>query len=207
MRTIGRRLGNDHTAIFICIIGGIVQCLHTWYTIFYISRFDDIVAGIQAALAAFFFSMGVIHFTFRAGREHQLSKREDYIGTAKIFAWLEFFINIHYWSKELIYTPYLNNEKQIEDFKTFILNVEFYDWTMAFVFSILFPMILVKYASAIDIKDKADDVISLKAINNKLEKMFNSETEWKVNRVKKVDNKNILYIKPLKQFENKIKNS
>jgi hypothetical protein len=163
MIIIAKMIKSNSAGVILCLIGATIQGFHTFHIIYEgsslntnIPLFEDYTLNmklLQSWLAALFFSIGLLYFTFKAGSVKDYLK-DKYIRIAKGFALFEAFINVHYWTRNKIYIPY---RERVNESLQWFETAEWYDWSILLVFAIALPVIISKYAGVIKIKDNYDD--------------------------------------------------
>ena len=132
-------LKSDHLSVLACICISIAQSLHTYYIVVYSSRLENIfLIQFQAIILSIILSLGLLVNIFKSGSEIDEDLKTSYKRKVKTFAFIEVFINLHYWGKEMLYTPYMTDKP-----------LQIYDFIAAFVLSIAIPWILYSYAGNI----------------------------------------------------------
>lgn len=89
------------SAFILAIIGVLSQAAHTTYVTYHLSSLDGAWKLIQAAMMALFFNGALLYFVLK-GESGSETQRKRYMKLVYLFAGLEVFMNLYYWSQKFI---------------------------------------------------------------------------------------------------------
>lgn len=89
------------SAFILAIIGVLSQAAHTTYITYHLSSLDGAWKLIQAAMMALFFNGALLYFVLK-GESGSDTQRKRYMKLVYLFAGLEVFMNLYYWSQKFI---------------------------------------------------------------------------------------------------------
>lgn len=89
------------SAFILAIIGVLSQAAHTTYITYHLSSLDGAWKLIQAAMMALFFNGALLYFVLK-GESGSETQRKRYMKLVYLFAGLEVFMNLYYWSQKFI---------------------------------------------------------------------------------------------------------
>lgn len=89
------------SAFILAIIGVLSQAAHTTYITYHLSSLDGVWKLIQAAMMALFFNGALLYFVLK-GESGSETQRKRYMKLVYLFAGLEVFMNLYYWSQKFI---------------------------------------------------------------------------------------------------------
>lgn len=89
------------SAFILAIIGVLSQAAHTTYITYHLSSLDGAWKLIQAAMMALFFNGALLYFVLK-GESGSEIQRKRYMKLVYLFAGLEVFMNLYYWSQKFI---------------------------------------------------------------------------------------------------------
>lgn len=89
------------SAFILAIIGVLSQAAHTTYITYNLSSLDGAWKLIQAAMMALFFNGALLYFVLK-GESGSETQRKRYMRLVYLFAGLEVFMNLYYWSQKFI---------------------------------------------------------------------------------------------------------
>lgn len=89
------------SAFILAIIGVLSQAAHTTYITYHLSSLDGAWKLIQAAMMALFFNGALLYFVLK-GESGSEIQRKRYMRLVYLFAGLEVFMNLYYWSQKFI---------------------------------------------------------------------------------------------------------
>ena len=89
------------SAFILAIIGVLSQAAHTTYITYNLSSLDGAWKLIQAAMMALFFNGALLYFVLK-GESGSETQRKRYMKLVYLFAGLEVFMNLYYWSQKFI---------------------------------------------------------------------------------------------------------
>lgn len=89
------------SAFILAIIGVLSQAAHTTYVTYHLSSLDGAWKLIQAAMMALFFNGALLYFVLK-GESGSETQRKRYMRLVYLFAGLEVFMNLYYWSQKFI---------------------------------------------------------------------------------------------------------
>lgn len=89
------------SAFILAIIGVLSQAAHTTYITYHLSSLDGAWKLIQAAMMALFFNGALLYFVLK-GESGSETQRKRYMRLVYLFAGLEVFMNLYYWSQKFI---------------------------------------------------------------------------------------------------------
>lgn len=89
------------SAFILAIIGVLSQAAHTTYITYHLSSLDGAWKLIQAAMMALFFNGALLYFVLK-GESGSETQRKRYMKFVYLFAGLEVFMNLYYWSQKFI---------------------------------------------------------------------------------------------------------
>lgn len=89
------------SAFILAIIGVLSQAAHTTYVTYNLSSLDGAWKFIQAAMMALFFNGALLYFVLK-GESGSETQRKRYMKLVYLFAGLEVFMNLYYWSQKFI---------------------------------------------------------------------------------------------------------
>ena len=89
------------SAFILAIIGVLSQAAHTTYITYHLSSLDGAWKLIQAAMMALFFNGALLYFVLK-GESGSETRRKRYMKLVYLFAGLEVFMNLYYWSQKFI---------------------------------------------------------------------------------------------------------
>ena len=168
---IARFLKSDHLGVIICILGTILQSVHTFQIIYDSSAIaNPTIRLVQAVGVALFFSFSLVIYTFRAGsislyaipdqltpqKKYAINKRNEenkskariYKKYARGLAVFEFIINLHYWTKDKIIRQYSEGIEFVD-----IAFIDWYEWGITVVYSFALPYMIASFAGHVKIKE------------------------------------------------------
>jgi len=196
---LARYLKSDQNGVLICLIGTLVQSFHTYSIVYYSSQLEmEWMKHLQAILAGFFFSLGLVMYTFRAGSistkkpdgttDYENKRLQDrYKYYARGFAVFEIFVNIHYWTRYFIIDKL---SKNIE-----LTIMDYYDWSIALIYSFFLPFFIASYAGHIKVPDiKISDLSFIDKLKTtglyfKVEKNIMNKNEERIVKLKQDDSR------------------
>lgn len=89
------------SAFILAIIGVLSQAAHTTYITYHLSSLNGAWKLIQAAMMALFFNGALLYFVLK-GESGSETQRKRYMKLVYLFAGLEVFMNLYYWSQKFI---------------------------------------------------------------------------------------------------------
>ena len=89
------------SAFILAIIGVLSQAAHTTYVTYHLSSLDGAWKLIQAAMMALFFNGALLYFVLK-GESGSETQRKRCMKLVYLFAGLEVFMNLYYWSQKFI---------------------------------------------------------------------------------------------------------
>lgn len=168
-------------AIFTIIIGVIAQAMHPYYNIYDSSTLIEPIKSIQAGMLSLFVTIGVVFFALRSGFQKDVKNKEKDVKVSYYFATFESVINLHYWTKEQIYDPYVTNSSML-----------WYEWSILVIYSIAIPVIISLFAKRLDFTSIEEDpstipllVKGIETVQNKIKELTNNDIIFEVKGVKK----------------------
>lgn len=154
-------------AIFLALLGSIVEGWHTYHVILLMSDLQGWEKLAQAIIMAIFVSGGLFYFVIRSNFVEGISKEMKYTATINLFKGISIVINLFYWLSSLLFDPLITISES---------GIVMYDWSkpdyvallLAVPFAIIIPVIISRYANE----------IVLENVEFEKEKQYTMELLW-----------------------------